>query len=345
MAPGTLFREALDSITSLGKGALILIANREHAATVIDSGFEINSEFTPQKLTELSKMDRAIVVDDNFKNILYANVLLVADSDIVSQETGTRHLAAEKVAKQIQAPVIAVSGSKERVTVYYGETRYILPDFSTLNARVNQALHILEQYRSTLDTLLWDLTSMEFERRVVAEDLASAIQLIVQMLRVEKDTKRWFVELGEEKALHQQLLEWLMLDVETRFHLILKDYQRGARKVETLIRDISRLPHDKLFETEAVLAVLGYADLDEEAVLTLVPRGYRVLHELHRLPSTVANRVVKAFGKLDCIVDASEADLMKIKGIAGVRARTIRAGMMRMEAMYNSMNQEIRHGR
>jgi len=346
IAPGTHLREALDSITRLGKGALILIADREKASNVILDGFELNTEFTPQKLTELSKMDRAIVVDESLKKILYANVLLVPDHRIPSRETGTRHHAAEIVAKQLQAPTLAVSASKERVTLYYGNIRYILPDFNILTARVNQALHILEQYRSTLDALLDELTALEFEGRPHADDVASVIQLSIQMQQVESDVGRWFIEMGDQKHLQEQLLEWLMLEVSTRFALLLKDYQRKERKsVQSMIRKLQGLPREKLLETEAIMEVLGYEELNEISEMTLNPRGYRVLHEIPRLPSTIAKRLVSKFGNLLQIVDASEEDLIKIRGVGMVRARTIRAGLMRIKILYNSIPQVMKHAR
>ncbi len=345
LAPGTPLREGLDTISRLGKGALILIANKDEADRVVKIGFELETEFTPQKLTELSKMDRAIVVDRALRTILYANAHLVPDPDLPSQETGTRHLTAEKVARQINAPVIAVSASKDRVTLYYGPHRYILPDLNTLVARVNQALRILEQYRSTLDDLLWELTALEFEGRVLFDDLANVIQLMVQMLQVKDDIERWFVELGEEKALHQQLLDWLMLEVGVRFHLLIRDYRRNRRPVEKLVEEIRRLPPEKLFDTEEVLRILGYEDLDEEMDTPLSPRGYRVLHEIPRLPSSVAERVVATFGNLQRVAEASEEELMRVKGIAVVRARAIRAGLMRLRAMYNALQEGRPHGR
>lgn len=345
LAPGTAMREALDSITRLGKGALILIADREKAAKVIQSGFEIDTEFSPQKLTELSKMDRAIVVDESLRRILYANVLLVPDHRFTSRETGTRHLSAELVAKQLQAPTLAVSASKDRVTLYYGEVIYILPDFTILTARVNQALHILEQYRNTLDTLLTELTALEFDGRAMADDVASVIQLMVQMMQVESDVQRWFIELGNQKYLQEQLLEWLMLEVEKRFLLLLKDYQHKERAtVLPLARKIQALPREKLLETESVMATLGYEDLDEISELNLHPRGYRVLHEIPRLPSMIAKRLISRHGQLLNIVEAGEEDLIKIKGIGMVRARTIRAGLMRIKAMHSAIPQVMRHG-
>lgn len=341
LAPGTPLREGLDGITSLGKGALILIAHQEDAEEVVQSGFKLNTDFTPQKLTELSKMDRAIVIDKDLRKILYANAFLVPNQKITSKETGTRHLTAEMVAKQVQAPTLAVSASKDRVTLYFADVRYILPDFATLTARVNQALHILEQYRSTLDNLLHNLTSLELHDRVLSDDVCSVVQLMVQMFKVREDVERWFIELGDEKAFQEQLLEWLMLDVGERFYLILKDYQRKDRRsVIALAKKVVALPPETLFEADEIMKIMGYDDFDEETEFALTPRGYRILHELPRLPSAIAKRLVSKYGKLNRIVSAKEEDLIKIRGIGMVRARMIRAGMHRMQAMYNSMPEE-----
>jgi diadenylate cyclase len=69
--------------------------------SLIDGGFKINSKFTPQKLIELAKMDGAIILSEDAKKIEYSNALLTPDSKIRSSETGTRHKAAERTAKQI----------------------------------------------------------------------------------------------------------------------------------------------------------------------------------------------------------------------------------------------------
>ena len=69
------------------------------------------------------------------------------------------------------------------------------------------------------------------------------------------------------------------------------------------------LPHEKLFDNEGLMALLGYSDLDEESATLLYPRGYRVMHEIPRLPSTIANRLVKKFGFLKDLMSASEDDL------------------------------------
>ena len=75
-------------------------------------------------LYELCKMDGAILLNADGSRILHANVQLMPDASISSQETGTRHRTAERVAKQIDALCISISAARDVVTVYVGDIRH-----------------------------------------------------------------------------------------------------------------------------------------------------------------------------------------------------------------------------
>jgi len=330
VAPGAPLREALDAIIELGKGGLIMIAEEDQAKEVVQSGFRLNTEFTPQRLSELSKMDRAVVVGPNLKRIIYANAYLVPDPAIPSEETGTRHLTAERVAKQLDVPVIAVSAALSRITIYYGQLKYVLHDIPTIISRVNQALRILEQYRSTFDDLLGELTMLEFEGRVFPLHVANVIQLIVQMLEIEDEIRRWFVELGTERELMELLLEWMMLNVDETFDLLVRDFKVDERPGAEIIAAVRALPTEELLSSERIMELLGYEG-GEEALDTAIPsRGYRVLSEIPRLPMSVIEELVRELGTLNNLLQAPEEELMRIKGVAEVRARAIRSGLERI---------------
>src|ERR687896_378922 len=74
-------------------------------------GFELDVEFSATRLRELAKMDGAIVLDDSYSRIVRAAVHMVPDTAIHTEESGTRHRTAERVAKQTGFPVISVSQS------------------------------------------------------------------------------------------------------------------------------------------------------------------------------------------------------------------------------------------
>ncbi|NIT80232.1 MAG: DNA integrity scanning protein DisA [Thermoplasmata archaeon] len=331
VAPGTPLREALDSIIELGRGGLIVITDEERAQEVVQSGFLLDTEFTPQRLSELAKMDRAVVLDPSLKKIIYANAFLVPDPTIPSEETGTRHLTAERVAKQLDVPVVAISAALGHVTIYYGELKYVLHDIPTIISRVNQALRILEQYRGTFDELLGELTLLEFEGRVFPSHLANVIQLIVQMLEVEGEIRPWFVELGTEREMVELLLEWMMLNVEETFELLVRDFQVNQRRSEEISAEIRALPTEELLSSERIMEILGHEG-GEETLDTAIPsRGFRVLSEVPRLPLSVIEELVEEFGTLQSLLSASEEELMRIKGVAKVRARAIKSRLERLK--------------
>ena len=66
-------------------------------------------------------MDGAIIVNAGCTKLAYANVQLMPDPTIASNETGTRHRTAERVAKQTDALVISISQQRETVTVFLGQ--------------------------------------------------------------------------------------------------------------------------------------------------------------------------------------------------------------------------------
>ena len=108
-APGTPLRAGIARIMSARMGALIVVGSGPDVLTLCSGGFLLDAEFTPPRLSELAKMDGAIILGDDCARIVRANVHLVPDPDIPTSETGTRHRTAERVARQIHVPVITIS--------------------------------------------------------------------------------------------------------------------------------------------------------------------------------------------------------------------------------------------
>ena len=108
-------------------------------------------------------MDGAIILNANATKITMANVQLMPDPTILSHETGTRHRTAERVSKQTDALVIAISQRREVVSVYVDGVKYILEDIPVVLAKANQALATLDKFRTRLDQVSTRLTALEFE--------------------------------------------------------------------------------------------------------------------------------------------------------------------------------------
>ncbi|MHB1801903.1 MAG: DNA integrity scanning diadenylate cyclase DisA, partial [Actinomycetes bacterium] len=151
IAPGTALRDGLERILRGRTGALVVLGYDKTVESICTGGFVLDVEFSATRLRELAKMDGAIVCDRDVAKIVRAAVHLVPDPNIPTEEQGTRHRTAERVAKQSGYPVISVSQSMRIVAVYVTGRRYVLEDTNQILSRANQALATLERYKMRLD--------------------------------------------------------------------------------------------------------------------------------------------------------------------------------------------------
>src|SRR5919202_118757 len=293
IAPGTPLRQAIDDIIRSREGALIVIGDPAELDFLLSGGIRLEQPFTPQLLYELAKMDGAIIVNSAVAKITHANVQLMPDPTIPSNETGTRHRTAERVAKQTNALVISISQQRETVTVFIGQHRYQLDPIADVLAKANQALATLETYRSRLEQVLTRLTALEFQNAVMLDDVLVVLQRAEMTTRMAEEIERACVELGEEGRLIRMQLEELVADVPDEKAALVYDYHAhgGAERTREGLEALAGLPYDQLLEFE-LLAVLGYPASVNPLDHSVAPRGYRVLSHIPRIPDSVVKRVV-----------------------------------------------------
>src|SRR2546421_56850 len=243
IAPGTGLRDGLERILRAQTGALVVLGDNAVVQQVSSSGFGIGEDFSPQRLSELAKMDGAIVVSPGAAKIVRANVHLVPDPSIPTMESGTRHRTAERVARQTGFPVVAVSQSMHIVTVYMDSVKWVLEDVTALLTRANQALQTLKRYKQRLTEVASNLLALE------AEDL---------------------------------------------------------------------------LDPSVIARVLGHPVAPEALDVPSSPRGYRILSKIPRLPTTVVDRIVSAFGRLPKVMAASTEDLLAVEGVGAARASSVK---------------------
>jgi diadenylate cyclase len=332
IAPGTALRSAIDDIIRSREGALIVIGEPNELAFLFSGGIKLEVPFTPQLLYELAKMDGAIIVNAGCTKLAYANVQLMPDPTIASNETGTRHRTAERVAKQTEALVISISQQRETVTVFVGESRYQLEPIPDVLAKTNQALATLETYRARLEQVLTRLTALEFQNAVMLDDVLVVLQRAELTTRMAEEVERACVELGEEGRLIRMQLEELVADVPDEKAALVYDYhaEGGAARTQEGLEALAGLPYNQLLEFE-LLAVIGYPASVNPLDHAVSPRGYRVLSHIPRLPDGVVKRVVASLDGLDGIVRASQRELEAVEGVGTVRAREIREGLRRLQ--------------
>ena len=207
IAPGTPIREGLENILKAKTGALIVIGENKEVMDLVDGGFNINVDYTSARLYELAKMDGAIILSSDLKKILFANTQLVPSQSIPTQETGTRHRTAERVAKQTGNIVISISQRRGIITIYQGNNRYVLEDTSRVASEANQALQTVEKYKKVLDNRLNLLNEYEFNDIVTLQIVIETLQRAGMLMQVVDEVERAIYELGTDGRLLEMQLE------------------------------------------------------------------------------------------------------------------------------------------
>jgi diadenylate cyclase len=333
VAPGTGLREAVDDVIRSHEGALIVVGDPNELSFLYSGGIQLDAPFRPQLLYELAKMDGAIIVDQAIKRLAWANVQLMPDPTIPSNETGTRHRTAERVAKQTGALVVSVSQQRETVTIFVGQSRYQLDPVADVLAKTNQALGTLDTYRQRLEQVLTRLTALEFQNAVVLDDVLVVLQRAEMISRMAERITRDCVELGSEGRLIRLQLEELVGDVAGERDAIVRDYHvLGAGDEATAaLSELADLSYQDLLEFGRLAEVLGYERGVNPLDQSVAPRGYRILSHIPRLPVPLVRRVVAGLGSLDALVRASQRELESVEGVGAVRAREIREGLRRLQ--------------
>src|SRR5947208_1409789 len=333
VAPGTALREGIDNIQDAHTGELIVIGDAEELAFLFSGGIKLELDYSPAILYELSKMDGAIVLSANATKIAHANVQLTPDPTIFTMETGTRHRTAERVSKQTDALVIAISERREVVSLYVEGVKYILEDIPVVLAKANQGLATLDKYRSRLDQVSTRLTALEFEGGVTLHDVLTVLQRAELVTRMAVEIERYIVELGTEGRLIEMQLEETMVGVAADKAALVHDYlaQPSDESFALVLDSLARLPHQDLLDFGRLSELLGYDRKLNTLDHPVSPRGYRILGRIPRLPKLVIQAIVREFGGLDEILAATDAELEAVEGVGDMRARDIREGLRRLQ--------------
>src|SRR3569623_1341962 len=215
VAPGTALREGIDNIVHARTGGLIVIGEPDELAFLFSGGIRLDIDYTPALVYQLAKMDGALALTANAPKIAWCTVQLLPDPTILTSETGTRHRTAERISKQTDALVIAVSQRRDVVSLYVDGAKYILEEIPAVLAKANQALATLDKYRTRLDQVSTRLTALEFEGGVTLHDVLTVLQRAELVTRMAVEIERYIVELGTEGRLIELQLEEVMVGVAT----------------------------------------------------------------------------------------------------------------------------------
>jgi len=332
VAPGQPLREGLDRILQAKRGCLIVIGDSPSVLSLCTGGFLLDAEFTPQRLSELAKMDGAIILAPDGSRIARANVHLTPRASVPTQETGTRHRTAERVARSLDVPVVTVSAAMSTIAVFAGATKSTVVPTARLVDRANQALATLQRFRTRFDSAASLLSTVEIEDAVSLGDVVAVLQPAEILRRIADEVADDLVELGAEGRLIELQLDELVEGVSETAQLIIADYASprsgGGRAAAAAVLDrLDQLGTDELHDSATVAAALG---ISAGGDLQLSPRGFRMLAKVPKVPAAVVDRLVGRFGSLAALLSASISDLEEVEGVGEARARVVRAGLSRL---------------
>jgi diadenylate cyclase len=333
VAPGTALRDGLERILRGRTGALIVLGHDRNVEALCTGGFPLDVEFSSTRLRELCKMDGAVVLSSDGTRIVRAAVHLMPDSDIPTEESGTRHRTAERVAKQTGHPVISVSQSMHIIGLYVNGHRHVIDDSAAILSRANQALATLERYKLRLDEVSGTLSALEIEDLVTARDAIAVVQRLEMVRRIADEIEGYVIELGTDGRLLALQLDELMAGVDSDRMLVIRDYLpfgRRMRAFEDAVNDLDRLSANELIDLGAVAKAMGYPSTPDALDAAVSPRGFRLLAKVPRLPSAIVDRLVEHFESLQRLLGATVEDLQTVEGVGEARARGVREGLSRL---------------
>lgn len=317
-------RDAVDLIMRQGTGALVIMGDGSTVEAMSSGGFFLDdAEFSAQRLAELSKMDGGIVLDDDAEYIVRANVHFIPDPSLATEETGTRFRTAERLSKQTDRPILAVSEEGRSVAVVYwkGIRRELRPP-PVLEAEANQRLISLERLRRRLQEAEDRLTRSEVDDVVIVRDVALLLLRAALVRRLYGDVERTVIELGGEGQLislqARDLIEGVVEVAET----VYQDYsKRRARNGKSVFDRLQEVPTEDLYVASRVAAALGMDPLDK----AVRPRGMRALSRVPRLPDAVKDALLAHFKDFQNLLHASVTELGKVEGVGAARAEQLRS--------------------
>jgi diadenylate cyclase len=298
--------------------------------SICSGGFLVDAPYSPQRLSELAKMDGAIILSSDGGRIARANVHLVPDPSVPTSETGTRHRTAERVARSLDVPVVSASEEMGVINVYAGGSKRQLQEVGHLLDRANQALQTLERYKVRLDDAITNLTAVEVEDVVTLRDVVAVIQRGEMVHRIADEIETMIIELGVDARLLRLQLDELYGEIDDELDLVVADYLPAGRTVGATLQGMSQLSDDEVSNLRLTADALSPGRDATDLTQEVAPKGMRLLHRVSRLPSATAISVADHFGGLAKLQRATVDDLMTVDGVDEATARAIRDTLSRV---------------
>ena len=227
---------------------------------------------------------------------------------------------------------ISISASRDVVTVYVGDIRYVMDPIRTMLDKADQALQTLERFRNRLNQVAAVLTELEFQERVTLLDVTTYLQRAEMVVSLSQLIERHIIELGSEGRLVELQREELAYGVKEDRAAVIRDYlpDPTPERVDEVGRAITALPSEELISMNRIGELLGYTPEPNFLEQHVHPRGYRLLQRIPRLSDEAVTSVINHFDSLKALLDASVEELAAVEGVGGHRATDVKEGLKRL---------------
>jgi diadenylate cyclase len=330
IGPGTPLRDGIDRVVRAKTGALLVLSDEPAVLSICTGGFLVDAPFSPQRLSELAKMDGAIIISTDGGRIARANVHLVPDPTVPTSETGTRHRTAERVSRSLGVAVVSASEEMGVINLYAGGLKHQVQEIGRLLDRGNQALQTLERYKVKLDDAIANLTAVEVEDVVTLRDVVAVVQRGEMVHRIADEIETMIIELGVDARLLRLQLDEIYGEIDDELDLVIADYLPPGRGTDDTLAEMSQLTDDEVLDLRVAATTLHRSgdatDLDQE----VAPKGLRLLHRVSRLSAPTAARIADHFGELARLQRASIDDLMSVDGVDETMAHSVKETLERV---------------
>lgn len=324
LAPGTELREGLRRIQRSHTGALVVLGFTPAVEAMCSGGFNVDVPFSAARLRELCKMDGAVIVDTDQWLIRKANVQLLPDNTIITNESGTRHRTAQRTARQTGVPVLSISSTMKLISIYVGEIHYTVEEPEILLVRANQAVDTLDRYTQRLEEIMSTLSIFEMQDGVTVRDVATVIQRMEMIRRITAEINGYIDELGAEGRLLALQVDDLLRGAAHERALVLNDYIRDPTQIVEAEKKLSALGADALVDLGQIANILGLAVYDPSDLdRSVTPRGIQILSMVPRLPWHTIQLISQHWPSLAQLRTVTNEDLQIIEGIGPYRAQLI----------------------
>lgn len=329
-------RDGLERILQAREGALVVLGSNPDLQDISVDGLQIASRgFDAARLSEVAKMDGAIILDNSWKSILTANAHLSPPVDLPTTESGSRHRTAQRTASLTALPVVTVSQDRAVVTLYFNSEQVDLTPRWTIRRRILHHLQFLVVMRKRFDEAEEHLLRMEMLGLVTRRDVAHTLGLGELVVRAASGIEAMVVDSAQDPDTTAAVVADRVFEVEKLLQLTLRDYLDDQGDEARMA--LAGVPGHHLAHTWAVETEIGLFDVEGE----LVPRGHRLLYRTGVVTKRLREILLEDFSDAQALLHAPVERFMEVKGVGHKTATKLRRYFDRLLAAVHPIGQRV----